>query len=649
MRFIDIHIDGFGKFHNFDMHLDDGMNIIYGHNEAGKSTLHSFLQAMLYGLGRRSGKTLSKKYQSWEYPDDYSGQLRIEDKGKRYLIHRDFNENTISVYNETDHEEIKEPEVWLHNMLDGISETAFENTVSIGQLHSATSRGMINELKSCIRNLNSTGDLSLDSAGALEILNSQKEQFKSKLVPDAAKTYAQLVGEIRNIERDIQQPEYENHLRKYQNLRTEVRTEQVDRQTKKEELLQKVAAQEATLQQSGLRDDAEIQNTVDFGNRMYSTYQSEVSRQKDASRVLLPIGLFVLAGVSLVLDVLFASAGLHEVGAMFNISKESIPWVTNIVKDSALGATIPVALCTFFFVLFLMLAITLLHGNSTSRKSFDKASRDLENLLNKYIGTSDISEAAINSFRTHMDELLKINGELTSNKEVLDALTQELQGLNDDERRYDVELQKQNEKQTELEGKLQHLVNVKNRAEMLKRTISVNDALTEEIDAINLAYETLTELEASIKQSFGHYLNKEAGDLISGITGGVYDSIWIDHNLDIFMNTPAKLVPIEDVSTGTMDQIYLALRLAASRLMQSNGANADGTSGNSTTVSDSDKNRLPLIFDDSFAMYDEKRLNSALHFIMDIHPGQILLFTCHTRERRILKESKDKFNVIELP
>ena len=89
MRFIDIHIDGFGKFHNFDMHLEDGMNIIYGHNEAGKSTLHSFLQAMLYGLGRRSGKPLSGKYRSWEFPEDYSGQLRIEYKGKNYLIYKD--------------------------------------------------------------------------------------------------------------------------------------------------------------------------------------------------------------------------------------------------------------------------------------------------------------------------------------------------------------------------------------------------------------------------------------------------------------------------------------------------------------------------------------------------------------------------------
>ena len=80
-----------------------------------------------------------------------------------------------------------------------------------------------------------------------------------------------------------------------------------------------------------------------------------------------------------------------------------------------------------------------------------------------------------------------------------------------------------------------------------------------------------------------------------------------------------------------MDQIYLALRLAASKLMQ-------------TSVSD----KLPLIFDDSFAMYDEQRLTSSLEFITEIHEGQILLFTCHTRERRLLDQAEHTYQLIEL-
>ena len=647
MRFVDIHIDGFGKFHNFDMHLEDGMNIIYGHNEAGKSTLHSFLQAMLYGLGRRSGKPLSKKYQSWDYPEDYSGQLRIEYEGKKYLISRDFNQDLLSIYNETDGEDIEYPEFWLNTMLKGISETAFENTVSIGQLRSATSRGMINELKSCIRNLNATGDISLDSEGALSILDEQRTRLESKLVPDAAKTYAQLIGEVRNIERDIQQPEYENQLRKYQNLRTEARTDQVDLQTKKEVLIQKVAGQEAVLQQAGLKNEDEIQYTLNRGIRLYNTYVAEQERDEDPKKYIIPGVCFAVAVISLILDILFACAGSDNVSALFRLTPEKIPAFKAFVDNALLGATVPVAIFTFLFVLTLILGIVFVNNNRNGKKNLNNSNLELARILSKFLGSTEISDRAMDSFEKHIDELLKVSDELNENRASLEALTQEIQGLNDNERKYDVELQRQNEKQTELEGKLQHLVNVKNRVEMLKHTISENDAITEEIDAVNLAYETMTELEGSIRSSFGHHLNKEAGDLISGITGGVYDSMWIDQNLDIFMNTPTKLVPIEDVSSGTMDQIYLALRLAASRLMQKKDVDEDFPVL-PVSQTDSEKSRLPLIFDDSFAMYDEKRLNSALHFIMDIHKGQILLFTCHTRERRMLKEAKDKFNVIEL-
>ena len=285
-------------------------------------------------------------------------------------------------------------------------------------------------------------------------------------------------------------------------------------------------------------------------------------------------------------------------------------------------------------------------------------------MLTKQIGTAEISDPAMESFRTHMDELLRAEEELETQRTTLAEVSAELQNLSNDERRYDVELQKQNAKQTELEGKLQHLANVKNRAEMLKRTLDENDAISTEIDAINLAAETMTELQSSIQSSFGHYLNKEAGELITGITGGVYDSMWIDQNLDIFMNTPGKIVPIEDVSSGTMDQIYLALRLAAARLIQGDtgaatstggagqaGASASGAGAQASAADGSTgaaEARLPLIFDDSFAMYDEQRLASALRYITEIHHGQILLFTCHTREQRILENEDVKFNLIEM-
>ena len=70
MRLLDLHIDGFGKFHDRDIAFEDGINVVYGKNEAGKSTLHTFIRGMLFGIekqrGRASKNDLYRKYETWE-------------------------------------------------------------------------------------------------------------------------------------------------------------------------------------------------------------------------------------------------------------------------------------------------------------------------------------------------------------------------------------------------------------------------------------------------------------------------------------------------------------------------------------------------------------------------------------------------------
>ena len=51
MRLLELHIDGFGKFHDRTISFNDGINIIYGKNEAGKSTLHTFIRSSASSAG----------------------------------------------------------------------------------------------------------------------------------------------------------------------------------------------------------------------------------------------------------------------------------------------------------------------------------------------------------------------------------------------------------------------------------------------------------------------------------------------------------------------------------------------------------------------------------------------------------------------
>lgn len=632
MKILDLTIHGFGKFHDRKLSFTDGLNIIYGHNEAGKSTLHSFLRAMLYGMEKKPGLTkkseLYEKYKPWDNADVFGGELRFSWQSKTYRVMRDFRKDheSLRIINETDQTELREPEALLTDALDGVTETAYNNTVSIGQLKCQTGREMARELKSYIQSIHTTGDANLNAERAISYLRNQKNTLEQRLVPDAARTYTALIGEIRNIERDISQPSYANQLNKYNELRNSARTERTSRQARKEELLQKIAQSEQVLQQSGYKNEAEISAAQEKTGSLYKSFEESVKESKKAVRIILPVMLLGLSALSLMFGVaavlLTGSSGMSRWQTL-------LPGVSAALSHMRLPVVLAVSL--LLCILFLAAGITTLRQNHMIRKRVEETSAQAKEILARQIGCADLSEDAMHALHSHMEELKNVYHQLTDNRTELAALDEELGKLTEDERAYDSKLQHQHEMQTELEGKLEHLANIKNRAEQLQRTLSENDHITGELDAISLAMETMSDLSKSIHSSFGHYLNKEAGSLISGITGGAYDSMWIDNSLRVYLNTPDKLVPIEHVSSGTMDQIYLALRLAASQLLQT-----------------ASSEKLPLIFDDSFAMYDEDRLRTAIHFVMQEYPGQILLFTCHTREARILEEDHTAFHLIRL-
>ena len=93
-----IFISGFGKFHDTAVSFEDGLNVIYGKNEAGKSTIHTFIRGMLFGIERQRGRAarndIYSKYEPWENSGTYEGQLRLEsDDGTIYRIERSFQKN----------------------------------------------------------------------------------------------------------------------------------------------------------------------------------------------------------------------------------------------------------------------------------------------------------------------------------------------------------------------------------------------------------------------------------------------------------------------------------------------------------------------------------------------------------------------------
>src|SRR6056297_2041279 len=97
MNIKEINIEAFGKFIDKKIELNNGINIIYGDNETGKSTIHKFIESLLFDfdLSTEYGKLEKKKYDPW-FSNEYSGSVEIKDN-RDYLVYRDFNKNVCKI------------------------------------------------------------------------------------------------------------------------------------------------------------------------------------------------------------------------------------------------------------------------------------------------------------------------------------------------------------------------------------------------------------------------------------------------------------------------------------------------------------------------------------------------------------------------
>lgn len=611
MRLLELHIDGFGKFHDRTISFNDGINIIYGKNEAGKSTLHTFIRGMLFGIERGRGRAakndLYTKYEPWENSGTYEGWLRLEKDGTIYRIERRFRKEnkSLKIINETKGLEEEATPAFVSSLLDGLTETMYNNTISIGQLKSATEDGMVTELKNYIANMNTTGNISLNITKATAFLRNQKRSLEAGLIPEASREFTSLLAEIRSVEAEIAGPEYENQLAAYQNMRTQVKGLIDNTQTQKKDLDEKLANGKKVLSDNGFTDRASVDAMSSDAERLYSEYNTLNGECNKKSRK-------VLSGLTAVLGV----AGL---GAAATLGYFNLTAYLPVCGAAATAA-----------VIFFIISLFILQKDKEYHRLFDNTSSELGALLARHLGDSAVSEDAMNAFRARMGEFSKLCDMVAQSEAEIRKFLEDLSNLQTKQAGCSEMIEKQQRTQWELEKKLEHLSNCKNKAKALKRTLAENDRIHDEIVAIDLAQETMTDLSSSIRDSFGLYLNKEASQYITGITGGIYDSMSIDENLNVFLNTKTKLVPLENVSSGTMDQVYLALRLAAAKLLQGSGSG------------------FPLIFDDSFTQYDDERLKTALEWLASAYGGQIIIFTCHRREAQMLRARQVEFQLIEM-
>lgn len=150
----------------------------------------------------------------------------------------------------------------------------------------------------------------------------------------------------------------------------------------------------------------------------------------------------------------------------------------------------------------------------------------------------------------------------------------------------------------------------------------------EDIQALELAAQEITRISQSFYEDMQDELNAEISRYVSLFTAGAYDSVRLDEQGQLQILTEGREVRPELLSRGTLEQIYLALRLAV---------------GNVVTKEEP----LPILLDEAFAMYDDDRLAQTLQTLSTLQ-NQIFLFTCQKREVEMLRKMNLDHNLIEM-
>ena len=166
----------------------------------------------------------------------------------------------------------------------------------------------------------------------------------------------------------------------------------------------------------------------------------------------------------------------------------------------------------------------------------------------------------------------------------------------------------------------------------LRELIKERAVQTEKYNALTSALEVLAEANTDMQTRFSPLISCEASAVLARLTDGKYDRLSFNRKFTAEAKSRSDSVSRSalSLSVGTVDQVYLALRLAMCRLLLSEGE------------------KSPVVLDDALANFDEKRALSALRLLKEIAAErQILLFTCHSRESKMLSGDKE-VNIIRL-
>lgn len=615
----DIRLINFGKFHDTEIHFERGLNIVYGENEAGKTTIHTFIRGMLFGIdkqrGKASGKDTYTKYEPWINPEVYRGMMRVENDGKDYRFERNFNKNEKSfrVIDEDLGRELDDNEI--KQLFRGLDESCYYNTISISQIGSATDKELENILKNYAANLGSTKSMEIDMKQALTSLDAERKEIISE----------NKVGSKESVIRDMEETaeEIEMSKREQDTIISEIdldRSKEAELLAKKQDLAGKDAVRLEEMTKYSARKEnlyneiMQLNHEIDKASRTLT----EITAQKgEMEKQLESKGIptrEVMERVSNALNkatnipIVFALITVVCLGCSIGMFMAN-PELLDFSSKGILKIGIPAGLA----LAFLIATIVKFFMNVKSKERLAENLKETKLIMDKLDALNNektYTERQLDNRRANLSVAKESLKNLEESELSSDDYSEEIKELDEE---YAVLKEKIGKEQGVLEQKQEQDIELEKHIENLKAKLQSIKNAEIEIRALENAKREIEEIAYEVRNSFGRRLNEKASCYMSKITNGKYNNIVIDDNLNVSVNGRNALISSFKLSKGTVEQIYMALRLAAADIIFENDTK-------------------PILLDDTFAMYDNKRMGNTMKFMAE-NLDQVIVFSCHTREK----------------
>lgn len=697
MKIDEIDITKFGKLDNCKIHLKNGINLIEGNNESGKSTIEQFIFSSFFGFYKFK-KNGVKEVELWKPWNEsvFFGRLKYTlENNESFIIERDFNKKNPEIYDKnlkdiTDRYLRNKTNIEILEEQIGINEEVFKNAVIGKQNAIILSDEDKNSLIHKIINKTTSGNENI----SINIINKKlSDRLRDEIGTNQTKAKPINLVEEELLKLYSKKSQHDNIAIEKIKIEKNIDTvrERFSSSSEKLKLIEKIKEQKnefinekkiiETLKQNLEGKKAKQEEKNDYLIAEYNKNIENIKRKaieeqkielleknneykiknkKEKNKLLKYIITFL---VFIFLIIIFNMIYKYK-----NFIGLNFKQYINVLKSVKIGFYCNIGVVSLFIFLNLIFFIidlvskdkidientiedkveeteNILSGETTSnqeiqendetdfiKSQIDYINKDLENDKQNIMRREELLKAKekekdfviLKEYSSKIDSkyikslLLMNDSKLIAEegmlKQIYDKSLYSLSQLETEKN----EINKKENLNLELDEEIRKLEDEKERLLEYREIINISQKILEDAN---------DELKEILDPNFINVLNK----IIIEITNGKYSNVNIANEKEIYAqdNEKNKIVNIKCLSAGTMDQFNLAFRLAV--------------------IMNICDEKLPIILDEAFSIYDNIRLKNILKYFEKISKDrQIILFSSNDREQKILEKENIKFNYIKI-